>query len=254
MSKLPVKSKFRVGGSVSNNDHRNTVDQAAKMWAVCERQKDVIDFNNNFVGKTTKRGLDLKNEFKKIQLSNNNLVIHAYLEDIFKEITFTEDGKANTYIASISQIDARRNSTEPSNWVVNPIPIISKGIIMSISPFVVKHYDDLQKQLGAENVVVPKVGDTVYLNHFMTKDSRFYLDKQKRMLDSVKSQTEYHLNEFDMLFMVDMYTIEAVVPSEIANTLIDSPTNYPYLEFFNNMTQENVTDCFKFFDTEKVIE
>lgn len=256
---IPTKSRFR-NGTASNNDHRVKQDREEMLYKYLAEQQRIIDYNTNKINNVSKRGLDLKNEFKKVQLTGNSFVVQCYVEDLFKHVGLNKDGKMVSMFINQSQLDAREKYSDPAKWVVNPIPIINKGILMAISPDLVLMYQKTKKELTAydkeagEKMVIPKVGDTVYLNHFMSKDTRFYLDKQARMNDSVKSQTEYHLHEFDMMFLLDSYAIESIVPKEFAEELPDAPSKYLYNEFFSKITHENFRDYVHFEEQEQVVE
>jgi hypothetical protein len=129
------------------------------------------------------------------------MIVQVYKEDLIKDIQFSDNGEFRITHTSLQQIDNRERMTDNPNYVDSPLPVISKGIIVAISPMLVDKFTKLKesfdvKGLG-DTIVIPKTGDTVYLSDFRLKDFRYYINKQERVEDYVKSQTDVNLTNFD---------------------------------------------------------
>jgi hypothetical protein len=195
---------------------------------ILDSQRFVDKWNTLYVGKL---GMDhelLEEHFKNIQLETG-LVIQMFMENPIKEIARNADtGEVIHLYSEIRQIDARHQITDKPHWVPTPFPVIDKGVIMAIAPQTLVWYHELKEKLtkydsaAAARMVIPKVGDIVYTKHFLFKEKRYYPHKQDKCKDLVKNQIELRLKEFDMLFLIDNYDIESIVPSEQAETMWDN--------------------------------
>jgi hypothetical protein len=234
MSKMskPSKVNIRKAGTTVTNIKRESdlaVDERRrKIDEVLNAQKFVDDWNNECVGKKGMDGKDLVEHFNNIQLDNGFMVIQMFMENPIKSIVKNENDEVVSLNFSLQQIDGRKRNTDQANWVTTPFPVIDKGVIMAISPSLKLWYYEQKEKLAkydkkaAEAIIVPEVGDVVYTNHFMFKDTRYYVDKQTKCEDFVKSQEELRLNNFDFLFKVTNYEIESIVKRDRVNNVLDN--------------------------------
>jgi hypothetical protein len=129
------------------------------------------------------------------------MVVQLYKEDLIKDIQFDNEGNFKITHTSLQQIDNRERLTDSANYVDSPLPVINKGVIVAISPMMVDKFIKLKESFDVKGlgntIVVPKVGDTVYLSDFRLKDFRYYINKLERVEDYVKSQTDVNLTNFD---------------------------------------------------------
>lgn len=236
MSKLnkPTKTNLRkVGSTVSNNQRTDEAiidERKRKIDEILNAQQFVDNWNNEYVGKKGMDEKDLVSHFNNIQLSSG-MIIQMYMENPIKELVRNENGEVISLNFSLQQIDNRTRNTDKPNWVTTPFPVIDKGVIMAISPAMLNWYHQ-EKQMvknfnpeAAEKFVIPQVGDIVYTNHFMFKDSRYYVDKQAKCEDFVKSQEEVRLNNFDFLFKVTNYEIESIVRPDKKELMLDNKSS-----------------------------
>ncbi len=214
-----------------------------------QTQKESIIWNRDYVGKKRRNGEDLMKEMEKIQLTNSSIIIQLYREDTIpaKTVSFDENGKIVNWLWAPSLIDARRAVNDPESLVPNPIPTISKGIVVGVSPDVTMNYLKKKKEMEAlgmdiSNFKILEVGDVVYTNHFMTKNMRYYIDKQEKTRDIVITPTDFTLENFDFLFKITDYEIESIVKKDCINSLVDA--KYPHEELFMSMNENNFKDYF----------
>lgn len=221
MSKLrkPTMTRVRQANkSIPNSKlDANTSDKSLQNWI--SRQLQIDDWNTNFVGKKDKFGNSVESLFNDYVLDNQSIVVQLYLENCVKGVITTEDGK-HLIVPGISQIDGRKRNTDAPVWIDTPFPVINKGIILSVSPWLQYHYMELREKMLklnpelANSIVIPEAGDMVTTNHFMYKETRFYPDKQKKTNDFVRSQEEFRLEEFSFMFKISNYDIEAIVKKD----------------------------------------
>jgi hypothetical protein len=226
----PGKVNLRKAGVSNTNIKRDTdssVDERKRKIEEILNAQDFVDkWNNEYVGKKGMDDKDLTEYFKSIQL-DSGLVIQMFMENPIKHIVKNQDGQVINLDFSIQQIDNRKRNTDTPNWVTTPFPVIDKAVIMAISPVTklmyIKQYKEL-KEAGYDTTefIIPEVGDIIYTNHFMFKDSRYYVDKQAKCEDFVKSQEELRLNNFDFLFKVSNYEIESIIKRDKYNSMFDT--------------------------------
>jgi len=216
-------------------------------------QKSIMEWNNEYVGKKRKDGSDITAEFKKIKLQNNSIVIQMFKEyplPAEKVVISEEQGeqKILSWVFAPSRIDNRKHATDDESWVINPLPIMSKGVIVAISDDVRLNYAIKKKEMEAfgldtSDFVIPSVGDVVYTNHFFAKNMRYYIDKCQQLGDSIVSPEEYTLENFEFLFKITPFEIESIVKKGEADKLVDS--KYKYEELFEKIDTDNILDYYK---------
>lgn len=223
----------------------NTTQEFKHLLKDVEVQKAAIIWNREFVGKKRRNGQNLIEELKKVQLTNNCMIVQLYREYPIAEdkIIFNEEGKISSWVCMPALIDARAHSTHKENWELNPIPTISKGIIVAISPELQLDYVKKKKELeengiDVTNYMVPEVGDTVYTNHFMTKNMRYYIDKQEALKDIVVTPTDYTLEKFDFIFKITGYEIESIVKRDCVDKVVDN--DHKYADLFLSLNEDNL--------------
>lgn len=195
------------------------------------QQKLICKWNNEYVGKLDKKGNSLSNFFNNIMLTKKSMIVQLYRENHIKDMLINKEGEVAIMQIGYQQIDNRKHSMEDLNYVDTPLPVINKGVIVAISPEMIKEYISLKNELieydnqhntdTAKHAIIPRVGDIVYLADFKLKDYRYYMNKQERVEDYIKSQTDVNLSNFDFLFKIEDYNIESIVPQELANLLPD---------------------------------
>lgn len=228
MSKLnrPTASTMRNKTSVVDNAFRNQANtNPIESWI--SRQAYVDRWNLEYAGKKGLNDKDLISHFNNIQLDGQHLVIHMFMENVIKDVYVGPDGQP-MIIPGISQIDGRKRNTDVPHYIDTPFPMIDKGVIMAISPYVQLYYHELKEKIAkydkekAESIIIPEVGDIIYTNHFLFKESRYYPDKQAKTGDFVRSQEDINLSNFDFLFKVTTYEIESIVKRDCHNKMMDS--------------------------------
>lgn len=252
-----MSTKQRQGGMVrqkarTNIDVPKKVDNQMEIDLLLmdlEFQKKAIDWNMNYVGKKRKNGSDLMVEMEKIQLAGNSIIVHMFKEYPITaaKVSFNENTKIVSWVCEPSIIDNRKHSTDKESWALNPIPTIWKGVVVGISDTVKLNIANRKKEmedkgLDVSNYISLSVGDTVYLNHFMTKNMRFYIDKQEAIQDIVYSPTNYTLDNFELLFKVTEFEIESIVKRDSVQDVVDY--NYPYADYMMNMNESNFTEYY----------
>lgn len=225
----------------------------ARMYMINQQKTNML-WNNEFVGKQTKRGLNIIEELKKVQLSGDSIIVQLYKEWAINPdtVSFTEDGKIENFSYSASAIDVRQRNTDAPHLIENPMNVIFKGVIVAMSPFAKIQYAKVveeAKALGIE-AVMPEVGDTVYMHKFITKDRRFYLNKTEMHYDRVDDPLSVSLAYFDYLFKISSFDIEAIVKTDKASELVDA--KYPFEELFNQITPENIREYYYVDENRKV--
>jgi hypothetical protein len=207
----------------------NDDEKRRKIDEILSGQKYIDKLNTEHVGKKGLMGDDLLEHFKNIQLDGSNIVIQLFMENPVKSLMINDDNNEVISISSgIQQIDKRKRNTDVATWGNTPFPVIDKGVIMAISPQVKLWYYEQREKLAkydpiaAEEFVIPEVGDIVYTNHFMFKETRYYPNKQRKCEDFVKNVEEVRLENFDMLFKVTNYEIESIVKRDRAHLLLDN--------------------------------
>lgn len=244
----PTKTRIRKSSSYINNAKRSESDitRAEQIETMLTGQRFVDSWNSEYVGNKDMKGQDIANHFDNIQLEDG-LVIQMYFENPIKQIIRNSSTKEVVHIDyHIRQIDARMRNTDAAHWVPTPFPVIDKGIIMAISPRTkVWYYEQKEKlakydPIAAEKMIIPEVGDIVYTKHFMFKDKRYYIDKQRKCEDMVKNQVEIRLNEFDFLFLIENYDIESIVKKDNIQHMSDIqvPIDERYLEIEPSILEE----------------
>ena len=234
MSKLnkPTTTRLRSKTGVVENAFRNSIEDSNKSEQWMYKQAMIDDWNNNYVGKKSKSGMDLEKFFDDVYLDGMHLIIHMYMENVIKDYYVVDDAEGNKgvqIIPGISQIDGRKRNTDVPTWIDTPFPLIDKGVIMAISPQVQLYYYELKEKMAkynkelADSIIIPKRGDVVYTNHFLFKEARYYFDKNAKTKDFIKSQEDIRLNEFDYLFKVSNFEIESIVRPDKENEMFDKP-------------------------------
>ena len=216
----PKAVKMRKAKNVTTNVKRNvesSVEERKKKVAeLFERQAFVDAWNNEYVGSKGMDDKDLTEHFKNVQLESG-IVVQMYMENPLKEVLKTEDDQIISVNYGIQQIDYRKKNTDTPMYGPTPFPLVDKGVIMAISPAVKLWYYEQKEKLNkydpkaASELIIPEVGDVIYTSHFLFKEARYYVDKQAKCEDFVKSQDELRLNNFDMLFKITNYDVEAIV-------------------------------------------
>ncbi len=213
-------------------------------------QQEAIKWNRDYVGKKRKDGSDLMKEMSKIEINGDGIIIQMYrqlpIDDssvMFEEFT----GKIATWNYDPERIDARAHPTHDEAWVLNPIPTISKGVIVGISKDVQLHYARKKKEmeelgLDVTGFIIPQIGDVIYTNHFMTKNQRYYVNKQDKTRDIVVTPTDFTLEKFDFLFKISYVDIESIVKKDLADSLIDNKSKYE--DMFMKMNPDNFSDYY----------
>lgn len=227
----PNKVNLRKAGSAVSNIKRDSglssEEKKRKLDEILNAQEFVDQWNNEYVGKKGMDGKDLTSHFNNITL-NDGLVIQMFMENPIKSLVKTENDEVVSIDYGIQQIDYRKRNTDVPTWGPTPFPLIDKGIIVAISPAVKSYYYQQREALKAydkeayDNFNIPEVGDIVYTNHFLFKDHRYYVDKQDKCKDFVKSQEELRLNNFDFLFKITNYEIESIVKADKRELLSDN--------------------------------
>lgn len=213
-------------------------------------QQEAIKWNNNCVGKKRRNGSDLMKEMSKIEVNGDGIIIQMYRQlpiadssVIFEEYT----GKIASWNYDPERIDARAHPTHNEAWVLNPIPTISKGVIVGISKDVQLHYARKKKEMvelgmNVDDFIIPEVGDVIYTNHFMTKNQRYYIDKQDKTRDIVVTPTDFTLENFDFLFKISYIDIESIVKKEFVGNLVDDKSVHE--ELFMKINPDNFSDYY----------
>jgi hypothetical protein len=217
MTNKPVASRIRQASKTIPNAMRNedATTRSADLWI--RRQMEVDLWNTTYVGVKDKFGNPVS-EYNNLQLDNLNLVVQMFMENPVKAV-IEQDGE-RMIIPGISQIDGRKRNTDAPNWIDTPFPLIDKGIIVAVSPWLQAHYYELKEKMGrfnpelAEKLVAPEVGDMILTNHFMFKETRFYYDKQAKCNDFVRNQEEIRLDNFSYMFKISNYDIEAIIKKD----------------------------------------
>lgn len=228
MSKLnrPTQTNLRNRTGVVENAFRNQ-DNSNPVESWIQRQSFVDRWNTEYVGKKGMGDKDLISHFNNIQLDGQYLVIHMFMENVIKDVYMSPDGQP-MIIPGVSQIDGRKRNTDVPHYIDTPFPLIDKGVIMAISPYVQAYYMELKDKIAkydkekAKSIIIPEVGDVIYTNHFLFKDSRYYPDKQAKTGDFVRNQEDINLSNFDYLFKVTTYEIESIVKRDKHDQMMDT--------------------------------
>jgi len=204
-------------------------DTLEKLFNQVQFQKEIIDWNENYVGKKRKNGNDIMEDMKKIQLVNGSIVVQLYRQDYIPESNVVVDanGKIKSWRFAPPVIDIRQTPTHPESLAVNPIPTIYKGVIVAMAQDVKLSYLRKKKELESlgEDVsgfLVPEVGDAVYLKYFMTKNTRFYINKQEKELDIVITPQNYTIENFDYTCLIGEFEIESIIKKEFLGSETDA--------------------------------
>ena len=224
----PTAINKRNKTSVIENGFREQGKSTNTLEEWVRRQHLVDLWNSEYVGKKGLDGKDLVAHFKNIQLDGQNIVIHMFQENPIKYIIQDPNTDSTALVPGISQIDGRKRNTDAPHWIDTPFPLIDKGVIMAISPYVQLYYYELKDKLAkydriaADKIIIPQVGDVVYTNHFLFKESRYYIDKQAKTIDFIRNQEEIRLDKFDFLFKVSTYEIESIVKRDAFDKMYDA--------------------------------
>lgn len=214
-----------------------------------ERQKKAIEWNTEYVGKKRKNGQDIIEALKPLQLTNNSMIVQLYFEDCLtpSKIRFNSEGKIISWAYEPTRIDMRKHQTSnnPDDWKESPVPTIFKGVIVALAPDVQLNALRKRKELedfgmDVSNYIIPSVGDVVYLRHFQTVNTRFYIDKNERLLDYLIDPSNYSLDHFDFIFHITDYEIESLVRKEDVPNLADA--KYPHEELFSKINASNIDE------------
>lgn len=211
----------------------NKVDMVTQLYREAMFQKGIIEWNENYVGKKRVNGEDIIKAMSNVQFSNGAVIVQLYRQDFIPDshIIMSDYNRIKSWRFAPPLIDVRRHATDPESLAVNPIPTIYKGIVVGIAADVQLSYlrkREEMKALGMDlsNFAIPEVGDTVYLSYFMTKDMRFYINKQEKELDIVITPENYSIENFDYTFKVTEFHIESIVKPNKAKDLADAVYNH----------------------------
>lgn len=176
--------------------------------AALEERQDKIDHYNHVVCNT------IDPFFDTLQLNGSAIIVRMHRENLIKKVTEYSKG-VPLYDAWISQVDGRMHQSERAKWVDNPLPYISTGVVVSISPmakasFVAERVklNEISKELG-DSYKELQVGDTVHLEHIMFADKRFYINKQER--DFLKNPMEYRIENWEGYIKIHPSVVESIV-------------------------------------------
>jgi len=225
----PTKTRVRKGSSHLTNATRKSSEETKleKLNEILKAQEFIDTWNTEYVGNKGMNDQPITDHFDKIQLEDG-LIIQMYMENpVKKMIKNMETDEAIHVDYGVRQIDYRARTTDKAKWGPTPFPVIDKGVIVAVSPKTkLWYYEQKEKlakydQSAADNLIIPEVGDVVYTKHFMFKNKRYYIDKQRKCEDFVKNQEELRLNNFDFLFHIENYEIESIVKKENIDTVSD---------------------------------
>ena len=247
-----TRTRIRKAGSYVDNAKRTESDETRKenIDKMLAGQAFVDAWNTDRVGKMNMNGEDITEHFKNIQLESG-MVIQMFMENPIKYISRDSETKDPIHIDYyLRQIDARKRTSDAAHWVPTPFPVIDKGIIMAISPATKLWYYEQQEKLAkydpvaAEAMLIPEVGDTVYTSMFQLKDTRYYIDKQKKCEDLVKNQVEIRLNQFNFLFKIENFNVESVIKKGTESTMDDCQVSIDsrYIEIAPELNEEDLSD------------
>lgn len=247
-----LKHNIVKGSTKFNNGVTKEVSDAQiaqNLYNEAKLQQDVNDWNSNYVGKKRVNGDNIMDAMKNIQLHSGNLIVQAYKLDVLPAEKFItdENGKIRSWVFSPALIDVRRHPTDPESLAPSPIPTIYKGVVIGIDPNIIINFTRRRDEMIAlgmdvSNYVIPEVGSTVYLNNFMTKDNRFYIDKHSKERNLVVSPRNFSLENFDMTFKLTEFHIESIVRKGKEHTMPDYI--HPYANVINEMTENNILSYF----------
>jgi hypothetical protein len=229
----------------------NKVDKVTQLYREAMFQKEIIKWNEEYVGKKRTNGEDIMKAMSKVQFSNGAVIVQLYRQDFIPNchVITSDSNKIKSWRFAPPLIDVRRHATDPESLAVNPIPTIYKGIIVGIAPDVQLSYLRKQEEMRAlgmdlGNYSIPEVGDTVYLSYFMTKDMRFYINKQEKELDIVITPENYSIENFDYTFKVTEFHIESIVKPNKAKELADAV--YTHRDFIMSVNKpEDIHNIFE---------
>lgn len=248
-----LDTKFVKGTNNLNKGVPQTVDTESavnKLYREAIFQKEIIDWNTNFVGKKRRNGEDIIEAMSKVVFNGNTIIVQLYHQDFIpaSNVVIGDDNKIHAWRFAPPLIDIRRHATDPESLAVNPIPTIFKGVIVGVSKNV--KFEKMQMRKVMENLgmntsdyLIPEVGDVVYLTFFATKDNRFYIDKQEKELDIVITPENYTIENFDYTFKISEFQIESIVRRDCVDKVSDY--SYKYANLINQVN--NPEDIHKIF-------
>lgn len=213
----PQHLKKITGSNIQTNNINREELALRNLQLMLEMQLDIHNYyNDNFYNKT-KENIDIKEYFKNIKLYQSNLIVQMFRENMIHSINVIDDKiDASSVIAGISQVDARTRTSDVDTYVPTPIPVLRKGIILAVSPELQEKYYNIKNNLSkfdqsaADNVHIPQVGDIITTTYFSLAENRFYVDKNKQLMDYVKNPSNYNLHNFEYMFKINEYDIESI--------------------------------------------
>lgn len=246
----PTKTRVRKGSSHLTNTVRKSSDETKleKLQEIVKAQEFIDKWNTEHVGKKGMDDVSIIEHFNNVQLEDG-LIIQMYMENPIKKLIKNKETNEVIHVDyGVRQIDYRARTTDKAKWGPTPFPVIDKGVIVALSPKTKLWYHEQKEKLAkydkvaADKLIIPEVGDVVYTKHFMFKNKRYYINKQRKCEDFVKNQEELRLNNFDFLFHVENYEIESIVKKENVNSVSDIqvPIDQRYEYITINKTGEDI--------------
>ena len=245
MSKISkIESKLVKGTNNLYKGTAQTTDTESalnRLYREALFQKEIINWNTNCVGKRRRNGQDIMEAMNRVKFTSGTIIVQLYHQDFIPAsnvVVSKESGKIQSWRFAPPLIDVRRHPTDPESLAINPIPTIFKGVIVGMSDDITFNYllrkTEMEKLgMDTSDYVTPKIGDTIYTNFFLTKDNRFYIDKQEKELDIVITPENYTIENFDYTFKISEFNIESIVRSnEVTNV---SDYKYPFADMINQV-------------------
>ena len=229
----------------------NKASKQDLLLQLVRQQQHINTYNNEYVGIKDKHGNRFDKHFENVMLNDECIIVSCFKENYIKQMFFNENGKVKNYSVSRTLIDARHSTSQSLSYTDDPFQTINKGIIIAISDkaklTLLKQQVELNQLTNSKTpLLIPKVGDVVYLNNFMRKDCRYYTDAHAKSQDYVRSQQDFSLVNFDFLFKLNLHQIESFVPSEKKHLLKDA--TYQYSNIIDNVNESNITEYFEITD------
>lgn len=235
-------------GTVQLPNKENIVE---KRYAQASLQQEIIKWNENYVGKLTHDGKDIMEAMNQVQFNNGAIIVQLYHQDFIPEshVIVGDSGKIKSWRFAPPLIDVRRHATDPEALDLNPIPTIFKGVIVGMAndvklSFIKRKNEMIANGMFTDDFIIPEVGDTVNLTFFMTKDLRFYINKQQKELDIVITPQNYTIENFDYTFKLTEYHIESIIKRDQVGK--EPAANYKYRDLIMSVNKpEDIHNIFE---------
>jgi hypothetical protein len=218
----------------------DTEGAANKLYREAMFQKEIINWNTNYVGKKRSNGDDIIEAMANVKFNTGTVIVQLYHQDFIPEsnVVIGDDNKIQAWRFAPPLIDVRRHPTDPESLAVNPIPTVFKGVIVGLSDDIRFNYllrKEQMEKIGMDvsDFIIPEVGDIIYMTFFLTKDTRFYINKQEKELDIVITPTNYTIENFDYTFKVSEFNIESIVKRDKVELVSDY--KYKYASLINQV-------------------